>query len=116
MKEIILPAYDLALGSKNIDIKRPGGPKYSIQFAWSGLTGTKNGTVKIKQSLDGTNFDQLKTMDASGAEVDFGISITTTAGSATLEDKDGFTGEYMRVALAVGSITGGTISITLNTI
>ncbi len=115
MKKTLIDAYNLAGGNKTVDIELPGMPAYSVQAVWSGLTGTKNGTIKLQQSIDGTNFDQLKALDSTGTETDFGISLTATPGSASLEDKFGFSGNVLRVAVAVGSITGGTLTVYLLT-
>jgi len=106
--------FNLASGNANQDLAIAGFPPYSLQAIWSGLTGTPNGTVKIKQSNDGINFDQLKTMNAEGEEVDFGIDIDSAGGSDSLEDKLGFSGVHMRIAVAVGSITAGTLTVILN--
>lgn len=116
MKTTLLNAYNLAGGNTNVDIKLPGMPRYSIQAVWANVSGTVNGTIKVKQSIDGTNFDQLKALDSDGAETDFGITMSGASGSASLEDKLGLTGETMRIAVAVGSITGGTLSIYLHTV
>lgn len=106
--------FDLASGSANQDIAIANFPPYSLQAVWSGVSGGTNGTVKIKQSNDGTNFDQLKTINADGEEVDFGIDIDSASGSDSLEDKLGFSGRHMRIAVAVGSITAGTLTVILN--
>lgn len=115
MKKTLINAYNLASGSKNVDIELPGCPKYSLQVIWSGITGTANGTIKLQQSLNGTNFDQIKAINASGEEVDFGVSIDSTSGSETLEDKLGFIGWKLRITIAVGSITGGNLTVIINT-
>ena len=115
MKKTLIDAYNLAGGNKNVDIELPGMPPYSVQAVWSGITGTRNGTIKLKQSIDDTNFDQIKALDSSGTEVDFGIDVTTASGSASLEDKFGLSGNSLRVSVAVNSITGGTLSVYLNT-
>jgi hypothetical protein len=60
------------------------------------------------------HFDQLKTIDPSGALIDFQIEINSANGSATIEDKSGFTGAHMRLVLAVGTITGGTLETHFN--
>jgi len=106
--------FDLADGAANQDIAIQGFVPYSLQVVWSGVTGGTNGTVKIKQSNDGINFDQLKTIDADGAEADFGIDIDSASGSESLEDKLGFTGLHMRIAVAVGAITAGALTVVLN--
>lgn len=116
MKQTVLSSYNLASGSRNVDVSLPGGPKYTLQAVWSGVSGTANGTIKLQQSLDGINFDQIKTINASSEEVDFGINIDSASGSESLEDKLGFIGDTLRIAIAVGSITGGTLSIYLNAI
>lgn len=115
MKRTVISAYNLASGNTNFDIKLPGMPRYGIQAVWANVTGTVNGTIKVKQSIDGTNFDQLKALDSDGAETDFGITMSGASGSASLEDKLGLTGETMRIAVTVNSITGGSLSIYLYT-
>lgn len=105
---------DLSAGNHNQDVQMPGFPPYSLQAVWSGVTGGTNGTIKLKQSNDGTNYDQIRTIDEDGEAADFGISIASASGSGSVEDKLGFTGIHMRIAVAVGSITAGTLVLTLN--
>jgi len=111
-----LSAFNMAAGDTFFTVNFNGFEKYSIQAIWADVTGTNNGTIKVLQSLDGTNFDQLKTINSAGAEVDFGITMSGTDGSATIEDKVGFTGKTMKVVFAEGTITGGTLDIYINKI
>lgn len=107
-------AYNMAGGDKSVVIDFPSGSKYSIQAVWADVAGVNNGTIKVLQSINGVNFDQLKTINAEGVEVDFGIAMSGAAGSANIEDKHGFTGRQMKLVFTAGTITGGTLYVYLN--
>ena len=109
-------AFNMAAGDTFFTVNFNGFEKYSIQAVWADVTGTNNGTIKVLQSLDGVNFDQLKAINVDGDEVDFGITMSGEAGSASIEDKVGFTGKVMKVVFAEGTITGGTLDIYVNKI
>jgi len=110
----ILNGWDITNGGISKVIPELTGKKYSLQAVWSGLTGTLDGTIKVLQSNDGINYDQLMTLDADGAEVDFDIDLDSAAGSETIEDKDGFMGKNMMITLGIGSLTAGLVSLYLN--
>jgi len=105
---------DLSSGLKTIDVQMKPFGRYSLQVVWEDIAGGTDGTVKLKQSIDGVNYDQIKTLNASSEEVDFGVDISTEAGSSTLEDKDGFTGSNLRITIDPGQITDGNVYLFLN--
>ena len=114
--ELLTPiaAYDLSDGNTSAILNFKGFEKYSIQAIWADVTGTNNGTIKISQSNEPgetPTFDQMKVIDGTGTEVDFGITMSGTDGSATIEDRIGFTGMQMKITVTVGTITGGTLNV-----
>lgn len=111
--EKILNNYNLAGGNKSIVKNPPRSSKYCIQAVWANLTGTLNGRIVLSQSLDGVNFDTIKTYSESGALVDFALPLSNASGSGQLVDAEGFTGYWLKAYVEVSGITGGTISITI---
>lgn len=110
----VLEDYDISDGGTSVEVPIPGNCKYAIQAVWADVTGTNNATIKAAQSLDGTNYDQLKTINASGDEVDFGITMSGASGSAQIEDREGFTGRKLKLTFAEGTATGGTLNVYVN--
>lgn len=110
----VIDNYDISNGGTYVEIPMPGNCKYAVQAVWADVTGTNNATVKASQTLDGTNYDQLKTIDAAGNEVDFGITLSEASGSAQIEDCEGFTGRKLKLTFAEGTATGGTLNVYVN--
>lgn len=111
--ENILVNYNLAGGNKTVVRNIPRSSKYCLQAIWTGLTGTLNGRIVLYQSLDGVNFDTIKTYSESGALVDFSLPLSLASGSGQLVDAEGFTGYWLKASIEVTGITGGTLNIIL---
>ena len=95
--------YDVSLGDKNEATIRIGGAtNVSVQVSWSGLTGTLDGEVKLQESNNSVDWD------------DMGLSITlaTASGSQTLADTS-FPGEKLRAVFTKNNLTGGTLNTKL---
>lgn len=74
----------------------------SIQGAWTGATGTLDGSVELLQSNDGSNFDETGTT----------FAVNSANGSNSLESVD-FSGRYAGVKITKNNLTAGLLTLTL---
>ena len=77
-----------------------GFSKAAVQVVWSGGSGT--GTVEIKVSNDGINYNSLATPATA--------SITGAAGSAIVDAEN----DYKYIGIAVSKNSGGTLDVYLS--
>lgn len=76
-----------------------GGETVSCQVVCKELTGTLNGVVKLVQSNDGENYDDIDNN-----------SLTLDSSNKTgFLDKKHFSGKYLGASIAVGGLTSGKI-------
>ena len=106
----IIDAYDLSEGDKSIIFNIDANLKHCFQAVWADLTGTLNGKISFFQSLDGTNFDLIKTYTDLGL-VNWEILLDSADGSEHVENTEGFVSYWIKVTVDVNSITGGTLTL-----
>jgi len=100
IEEKLLNAYNMASGNTTADSENIGsGTTISVQLVWANLTGTLDAVVKLQQSNDLINWDDMT----------LSKTLNTASDSTTLDDAT-FSGKYVRVDVVVNLVTGGTLT------
>jgi len=73
----------------------------SCQVVSVGLAGTLNGTVDLRQSNDGTNYDTIGSTQTA----------LNSANASNTVEKSSFSGKYLGALITKGGITGGVIKL-----